>query len=92
MKATARSGGKLWAEVSAECLVFEVSRGRVAYVYVNCRMQIAATTPVKPEKPGMAAAITKAIDQYTGTMKSQAILPGFVVRGGMWKISMRMLL
>jgi len=55
-------------------------------------MQTAATTPVRPEKPGMAAAIMKATDQYTGTIASQASLPGLVVRGGAWNSSTKMLL
>ena len=61
-------------------------------VYVNCRIQAAETTAVNPEKSGIAAPTTKAIDQYTGMIATQAHLPLDCVRGGARKNSTAILL
>lgn len=47
-------------------------------VYVNCKMQKAATTEVRPEKFGMPAARTKAMAQYMGIRTAQAHFPAVV--------------
>lgn len=59
---------------------------------MNCKMQMAETTPVNPEKSGIPAAIAKAIAQYTGIMPTQRNLPVLVVRAGALKTSTNMLL
>lgn len=50
--------------------------------YVNCIAHSAETKPTKPEKSGIAPPITKAMDQYIGTMPAQIHFPDLVYRGG----------
>ena len=51
-------------------------------VYVNCMMQMAATSEVRYENWGIADGMTKAMAQYIGTMPTQSIFPFFVLRLG----------
>lgn len=51
-------------------------------VQENCKMQVADTMPVKPEKSGMAAPMIKAMDQQMGIRAIQNNLPDRMVRGG----------
>ena len=61
-------------------------------VYVNCRIQAADTTDTNPEKSGIAAPMTKAIDQYIGMMATQIHLAFVCVKGGARKNSTAILL
>ena len=59
---------------------------------MNGKIQAAATTDTNPEKSGIAAPMTKAIDQYTGIIAAQVHLALVCVRGGARKISTATLL